>query len=333
MSQTKSGDFYAIKLTPPACNCEDFPCIRFCKHIGAIYFHFPHLRPKDGPAAPSTLPQPEQPERMTPGQSTKDTVHLLVQDINRLSHKLIANDTDQLTPSQAIVEAVRSAKVSLSAAIASVTGANSWPHKERIAPNQHSWTETTKRMGIKKTIKCRRLPEEVRLTEKTIGAAKGKRRQVYTDPYAGGERPGKLAKPDALSDAANQKAHACALPLASQPAPPLAVPLLSTSQPIPGSTFLPLALPAQTVPNHMFPSALTFAFAPSHPTFTFSPSQPIPAHVAPPAFVPPLLPASQLTLGPASWSPPLAPGPATRTPCNYVFSPTPPSVFPPATAL
>ncbi|KAI9434064.1 hypothetical protein H4582DRAFT_2081386 [Lactarius indigo] len=393
-SQTKLGDFYAIKLAPPACNCEDFPCIRFCKHIGAIYFHFPHLRPKDGPAASSTLPQPEQPERTTPGQSTKDTVHLLVQDINRLSHKLIANDTDQSTPSQAIVEAVRSAKVSLSAVITSVTGANSLPHKERIAPNQHSWTETAERMGIKKTVKRRRLPEEVGLTEKTIGAAKGKRRRVtcqghvtgdlgvafiqvdgtynsahhcrrssgladqgtyllvyglsqpflrhlflllviavYTDPYAGGERPGKLAKPDALSDAANRKAHACALPLASQPAPPLAVPLLSTSQPILGSTFLPLVLPAQTVPNHTFPSAPTFAFAPSHPTFTFSPSQPIPAHVAPPALVPPLLPASQPTLGPASWSLPLAPGPATRTPHNYVFPPTPPSAFPPATVL
>ncbi|KAH9011874.1 hypothetical protein EDB85DRAFT_2159509 [Lactarius pseudohatsudake] len=263
-----------------------------------------------------------------PGPSTKDTVHSLVQDINRLSHKLIAEDTDQLTPSQAIVEAVQSAKASLMTAIASVTGASPLPHKENIAPNQHSWTETAQSMGVKKGVKCCRLPEEVGLTEKTIGAVKGKCHQVYTDPYTGGKRPGKLAKPDALSNAANPKARTCAPPLASQstPArvpPPLAVPLLSASQPIPGSAFLPLALPAQTVHHRAFPFA---------PTFAFAPSQPIPAHMAPP-FAAPLLPASQPTPGPAFWALPLALGPATQTPRDYMFPPTLPSAFPPTTAL
>ncbi|KAH9163689.1 hypothetical protein EDB89DRAFT_1912548 [Lactarius sanguifluus] len=257
-----------------------------------------------------------------PGPSTKDTVNLLVQDINRLSHKLIAED-DQSTPSQAVVEAVRSAKASLTTAIASVAGASPLPHKERIAPNQHSWMETAESMGVKRAVKRHRLPEEVGLTEKTIGAAKGKRHRVYTDPYAGGERPGKLAKPDALSEAANQKARACTPPLASQPTPArvpphLAVPLLSASQPIPGSALFPLALP---VHSHAFPST---------PSFAFAPSQPIPAHMAPP-FAAPLLPASQPTLGPAFWALPPAPGPATQTPRDYVFPHTPPSAFPPAT--
>src|SRR5882762_6605813 len=47
------------------------------------------------------------------------------------------------------------------------------------------------------------------LTEKAIGATKGKRCRVYTDPYAGGERPGKLAKPDAVGATANRRARDC----------------------------------------------------------------------------------------------------------------------------
>ena len=57
--------------------------------------------------------------------------------------------------------------------------------------------------------------------ERSIGAAKGKHRRVHSDPYAGGERSGKRAKPDAISAVANANArvHACAPP-ASMAAPP-----------------------------------------------------------------------------------------------------------------
>jgi len=80
-SQTKSGHFYAINLTPPTCNCQDFPRIWFCKHIGAIYFHFPHLHLSNVPA---TSPAPSEPEHMpTPGTTTS-MLHLLIQDVNVL---------------------------------------------------------------------------------------------------------------------------------------------------------------------------------------------------------------------------------------------------------
>ena len=39
--------------------------------------------------------------------------------------------------------------------------------------------------------------------EQSIGIAKGKRRRVHEDPYAGGERSGKHVKPNALSAVAN----------------------------------------------------------------------------------------------------------------------------------
>ncbi len=75
------------------------------------------------------------------------------------------------------MEAVRSTKASLTVAIVSAKGSSPLPHKERIVPNQHSWTETAESMGVKKTAKRHRLPEEtmVRLTKEAIGAAKGKR--------------------------------------------------------------------------------------------------------------------------------------------------------------
>jgi hypothetical protein len=109
------------------------------------------------------------------------------------------------------MEAVRSAKYSLTAAIASTEGASvSLPYKDVIAPNQHSWPETAERMGVKRVSKRKRLPEEHGLTERSIGVAKGKWQRIHQDPYAGGEQSGKHTKPDALSVAANECARALA---------------------------------------------------------------------------------------------------------------------------
>jgi len=50
------------------------------------------------------------------------------------------------------------------------------------------------------------------MTVQSISIAKGKHCQVHSDPYAGGERSGKHAKPDVTSAAANVHAHTCAMP-------------------------------------------------------------------------------------------------------------------------
>ena len=253
-SQTKLGHFYSINLGPPKCSCPDFPRIRFCKHIGAVYFHFPHLRPVDVPA-PSPSQVANEPQHAPIPATSANKFHSMVQDVNTLSNKLMSEGSDQSAPSPVAVEAVRSAKASLTAAVASVQGSSPLPHREMIAPNQHSWTETAERMGVQKR---RRLPEEAGLTQKAIGVAKGKRRRVYTDPYAGGERPGKLAKPDAVSAAANQKARAP--PLAhSQPQPTRAFPSSPPAVPHPLATQVP-----QVPYNYSFPPfAYTFPPAPS----------------------------------------------------------------------
>ena len=193
--------------------------------------------------------------------------------MNVLSHKLALENTGQLPPSQVVLEAVRSAKLSLTVAIASVKGSSSspLPQQEKVVPNQHSWTEMAEHMGAQKWHR-RRLPEEIGLTEKAIGAAKGKHRQLYTDPYAGGKRPGRLAKTDAVLATANQKVRACTLPPASQPTPTCMPPpnfaSLPASQPILGPAFvqsLPLsqALATQAAHNYAFSPAPTYAFPPA----------------------------------------------------------------------
>ncbi|KAH9159021.1 hypothetical protein EDB89DRAFT_1917023 [Lactarius sanguifluus] len=215
-----------------------------------------------------------------PGTGTSTNAYRsLIQDVNALSHKLVSEGTNQLAPSQAALEVVWSAKASLTVVIASANGSCPLLQEERIASNQHSWMETAKSMGAKRVMKCHKVPEDPRPTEEAIGTAKGKRRWVYTDPYTGGERPGRLAKADAVSPAANQKACACTPPPASQPILayvhlPMPVPSFPASQPIPGPAY-----------SHVFPPTLTFTLASSQP-------------------IPPPFSSFPLALGPATQTPP-----------------------------
>ena len=57
--------------------------------------------------------------------------------------------------------------------------------------------------GCQAYSEAQRLPGERRLSERSIGVTKGKRRHIHDDPYAGGERSGKHAKPDVVSAKAN----------------------------------------------------------------------------------------------------------------------------------
>jgi hypothetical protein len=58
--------------------------------------------------------------------------------------------------------------------------------------------ETAKQMGITKS-KCLCPAEDSRLTAQCISIVKGKHHHIHNDPYAGGERLGKHAKPNAPS--------------------------------------------------------------------------------------------------------------------------------------
>jgi len=265
-SQSRPGEYYAIDLNQSTCDCADFPRIRFCKHIAAVYAHFPHLSP-EGINESTLTESPFQPERVP---TQEDELQSVSQEIAALSHTLASKSS-----SPAILEAARSAKYTLTAAIASIQGLTALPKKDYIAPNQKSWTETAERMGVKRGAPKRKcLPEERGITVQSIGVAKGKRRRVHSDPYAGGERSGKRAKPDATSAAANARARACAAPPSATAPTPSAPP--KTLAPPSATMPPPSAHPEMRVP----PSALAFpslsAPAPALPSFP-SQSAPTPA--------------------------------------------------------
>jgi hypothetical protein len=232
-SQSSPGTFYTIDLIESTCDCADFPRISYCKHIGAVYVHFPHLRP-EGNHAPSmstleNVTAPCQPQHPT---SHNNTLQVLKQDIAVLSQTLASEIADQSADSSAVLETARSVKYTLTTAIASLQSACPLPEKDVIAPNQKSWPETAKRMGAKCTPKRKCPPEERGLTAQSMGIAKTKaKRRIHTDPYAGGERSGKRAKPDAMSAAANRRARGlsplCTVPPSNASAVALAPPSAS----------------------------------------------------------------------------------------------------------
>ena len=46
-SKSHPGLYHTVDLHRLTCECEDFPRIRFCRHIAAILFHFPELSPQE----------------------------------------------------------------------------------------------------------------------------------------------------------------------------------------------------------------------------------------------------------------------------------------------
>jgi hypothetical protein len=238
-SQSHLGMYHVINLHWAICDCKDFPRIQFCKHIAAIYVHFPYLSIEDSSQEPT---QPPDPALCI--SDPQESLHSLIQDITDLSHQLILDQIDQLVLSLAVLKAVQLAKYSLIVAIALTQGTSALPHKEVIRPNQKSWMKTTECMGVKKAPKWKRLPKEQGLTEWSIGVAKGKHNCIHIDPYARGEQSGTCAKSDVLSVMVN--AHACvsAPPSAgpsSQPLTALTPPFAHTpaSQPLPAFTHTP----------------------------------------------------------------------------------------------
>jgi hypothetical protein len=125
-------------------------------------------------------------------------VQTLFQEIFLLSQRLTSEPRD---PNLMVIEAFCVAKYSLMMAIASMEGNSALLKKDIIVPNQKSWPETARCMGIKKVSKpC--LPEECGLTERSLGTIKGKHKCLHNDPYTGGECSDKCAKPDTSSRAA-----------------------------------------------------------------------------------------------------------------------------------
>jgi hypothetical protein len=139
--------------------------------------------------------------------------------LNSLSQNLTSKKISQSSHTE-VLEAVQSAKYSLTSVIVSTEGTSTLPNIEYIVPNQKSsWGETAMCMGIKcaRAPKQKCLPKECRMIAWAIGIANRKHCCTYSDPYAGGKCSGKWAKPDVLSAKANRHACACVPPFATAP--------------------------------------------------------------------------------------------------------------------
>jgi hypothetical protein len=90
-SKSQPGVYYAIDLYQSTCNCRDFLRLWFCKHIAAIYGHFPHLGPEGSTPTLNTeavqdLRNPQHIVRQ------EGTLCALMHNIHILSQQLTSND-------------------------------------------------------------------------------------------------------------------------------------------------------------------------------------------------------------------------------------------------
>ncbi|KAL0565316.1 hypothetical protein V5O48_016707 [Marasmius crinis-equi] len=184
-SQTSAGLRYAVDLSKEECQCPSFPSIKFCKHLYAVktYFRASPSTPEASPISIPTSPassfselanidpdlHPREPMLFyvaeDHGQELKLKLNALMA---RLEVENVQTGSDSLSVFSAAVDQFMGS-LGLSAAALLLP-------KQKIAPNQHSWTETATTMGLK--------PKK---------AAK----RTHTDAFSGGEKSGKLAKPDA----------------------------------------------------------------------------------------------------------------------------------------
>ncbi|KAH9026920.1 hypothetical protein EDB83DRAFT_2678747 [Lactarius deliciosus] len=146
-------------------------------------------------------------------RNTAASLISMTNDIIALSQKLLM----QMPNPEAISNMVKLLRLVHSHLAAVVVSATSdglqLPEKEHIALNQHSWTETAERMGVKRENKARSKVDSA-CTAEHISEINCKRNHENEDPYGSGEQSGKRAKPDARSAAANvnaQETLPCAL--------------------------------------------------------------------------------------------------------------------------
>jgi hypothetical protein len=173
-SQSEPGSWYHVDLDAYTCDCDGFPVISFCKHLSAVQNLFPpevlathslSVPCTTFPIKPSITPNSDDQKR----HSAINPSH----DLTRIGRKLLELVAHRQTLPTAKVDALLALEADLDLALAD--HANLLPKPVKIAPNQHSWTETAAVMGAR---------------------PKTKRKQ-HEDPYGAGERSGKKAKPDA----------------------------------------------------------------------------------------------------------------------------------------
>jgi hypothetical protein len=190
-SQLDLSCWYHVDAISIHCDCESFPLISFCKHIAAVQNHFtedctvvpfnatatPTMMPPSGFAAPLHSQQPslaaplhsQQPVPDNGASSIDGCVHLA-----RINQKILDIASHAQGHGDEINQLMHTF-LGLKTSLDHAQGSQPLPKIIQTTPNQHLWPETTAMMAaVVKT-----------------------KRKTHTDPYSGGERSGKKAKPDA----------------------------------------------------------------------------------------------------------------------------------------
>ena len=157
MQSSKSSNFYHVDLGSIICNCGNFPHICLCKHIMAIDYFFggANLGPQPFGNASELdigMGMPSLPVQQDGSiHSTDDSTffNLTANGIISLTQELLlkAPHDPEITKSLKFVESWLRTLVLLSATAAG--DGSHLPEKEKISPNQCSWLETARQMGVK----------------------------------------------------------------------------------------------------------------------------------------------------------------------------------------
>jgi hypothetical protein len=181
--------FYTVDVDSYTCECLSYPLIQFCKHLAAVQHHFPaacrkeiftcdtNMLPED-PADHVAMNMNNDSDDGNDNDSVVDDAEMKVSDlINKLQH--LAVRTRMQRPFQ-LTEALSNLDQALNTVLDELGHSRDvdkvLPKCKKVAPNQHTWTETAAVMGAN---------------------VKGKRKTIHTDPYSGKEASGKKARPDA----------------------------------------------------------------------------------------------------------------------------------------
>ena len=216
-SVTHSSRMYLVDLGKLSCDCPDWPRVQLCKHVAAVA-HFFGNGHRQIVAALDDAPDTAQPIREGSVGQSNGSAAVILENVIAVSKAMLS---DGAPSSPGTVRSLQMVESHLTAVVHSSRSSESpLPDQEEIPPNQGTWAETAKRMGVKRQ---RRRPRPAATSPpppatELIGALNRKNKRLkITDPYSGGLSSGRNAAPDARTAAQNTEARTAANGSLSQP--------------------------------------------------------------------------------------------------------------------
>lgn len=152
-SQSDPSQHYTIDVEAYHCDCLSFPLVDFCKHICAVQTHFPELPPSiplSSLAFTKPTPSGNEPDHSDDDESDSgldDDSDEINDLIGQLQHLAVRT---RLAPPSYLTESLRALQTAVKEVLNQTDMVDSeiLPQRKKIAPNQHSWTETKAVMGM-----------------------------------------------------------------------------------------------------------------------------------------------------------------------------------------